>query len=587
MDPNALDCQLPAVRGAYSPAAATARRWQPPHADAEGRRSVTRGKSRMRRRGRSPARDRVDDLLPHVRATLADTALQHADSWRRARRAAEARAGKERRTHRQAAGDETGALDQPDPAPHSGERVMTKPWTGVGVFPAWLTQREDFQDVFPRFSKRKVGGGPDIPLMALKKSPEDRSDEDKARLAQWIADSPIGTVSNTGADGLAKCRALAKVIFHRELEPSEVLFYQGDVGDAFYMIYKGRVTVMSNGIRLAELGEGASFGEKALVREEPRNATIQAVEKTGLIALRKKDYKETLTTYQEAQTNAFIDFLHRSSTLFRSWSRTKLRQLASCLVFKRMRAQEYVVRQGSPVDSLYFLYRGECLVQKEFTHRVLNRWPSGVRDWETKVKEYIRPLALRRLLPGDHFGEELLFGLQEREFTVVANHDVEVLVLNQEDSRKLLDGQAFRAIESMFNRLRQSVDKVHSLAEAKMSLARRGQTLKEQSVGPSYARRAVMSHESRQNFEEVVRRAALEAARIAPPLDVYKTHVGSTRHRELVRQQAEAQAKQQARQQPHPEREGRGHASSATPPPKPSYSPLRSSAASFIQPVIV
>ena len=63
----------------------------------------------------------------------------------------------------------------------------------------------------------------------------------------------------------------------RRLQPGDVVIKQGDEGDYFYVIVKGRCVVTretplnKEGIKLAELGIGDTFGEEALISE--RSAT--------------------------------------------------------------------------------------------------------------------------------------------------------------------------------------------------------------------------------------------------------------------------------------------------------------------------
>ena len=60
----------------------------------------------------------------------------------------------------------------------------------------------------------------------------------------------------------------------------EVVIKQGDVGDYFYVIVKGKCAVTretplnKEGIRLAELKMGDTFGEESLISEAKRNATV-------------------------------------------------------------------------------------------------------------------------------------------------------------------------------------------------------------------------------------------------------------------------------------------------------------------------
>lgn len=78
----------------------------------------------------------------------------------------------------------------------------------------------------------------------------------------------------------------------------EVVIQQGDEGDYFYAIVKGRCAVTREtplnkaGIKLAELGVGDTFGEEALIAEAKRNATVTMLTDGVLMRLAKKDFRE-------------------------------------------------------------------------------------------------------------------------------------------------------------------------------------------------------------------------------------------------------------------------------------------------------
>lgn len=65
------------------------------------------------------------------------------------------------------------------------------------------------------------------------------------------------------------------------VEPDGVVIRQGEPADAFYIVLRGRVEVLTEdreGTRtpLATLGDGEFFGETGLLRGQPRNATVKA-----------------------------------------------------------------------------------------------------------------------------------------------------------------------------------------------------------------------------------------------------------------------------------------------------------------------
>lgn len=84
------------------------------------------------------------------------------------------------------------------------------------------------------------------------------------------------------------------------VKPGEKVINQGEDGDYFYIIKKGRCLVTRSspnqptGIKLAELSEGDIFGEEALISDDKRNATITMLTNGMLSRLSKSDFLELL-----------------------------------------------------------------------------------------------------------------------------------------------------------------------------------------------------------------------------------------------------------------------------------------------------
>lgn len=69
---------------------------------------------------------------------------------------------------------------------------------------------------------------------------------------------------------------------------------QGELGDEFYVIAQGEVTVVSNQKTLTQLGPGAFFGEVSLITDQPRNATVRAVQEVACFILAKQAFQEVM-----------------------------------------------------------------------------------------------------------------------------------------------------------------------------------------------------------------------------------------------------------------------------------------------------
>jgi CRP-like cAMP-binding protein len=80
----------------------------------------------------------------------------------------------------------------------------------------------------------------------------------------------------------------------------DVVIQQGDVGDFFFVITNGRCNVTRetplnrDGIKLAELGPGDTFGEEALISDALRNATVTMATDGAVMRLGKADFKTLL-----------------------------------------------------------------------------------------------------------------------------------------------------------------------------------------------------------------------------------------------------------------------------------------------------
>jgi CRP-like cAMP-binding protein len=102
---------------------------------------------------------------------------------------------------------------------------------------------------------------------------------------------------------------LVRAVEDLVVAPGTVIFRQGDPGDKFYLIRAGRVRVFredaSLGTELSVLQAGDDFGEMALFMEEPRSATVAALEETRLMVLSKEQFQSILKDFPNV-TFAFV-----------------------------------------------------------------------------------------------------------------------------------------------------------------------------------------------------------------------------------------------------------------------------------------
>jgi len=85
-----------------------------------------------------------------------------------------------------------------------------------------------------------------------------------------------------------------------DFNEGDVIIKQGEEGDFFYVITRGTCVVTretplnKEGIKLAELGVGDTFGEEALISENRRNATVTMTSPGTTMRLAKDDFNRLL-----------------------------------------------------------------------------------------------------------------------------------------------------------------------------------------------------------------------------------------------------------------------------------------------------
>ena len=128
----------------------------------------------------------------------------------------------------------------------------------------------------------------------LKLPPEERTQVQLYEVASILGSN--GFLSKfSGSDQLIE---LARYMELRTYKPNTKVFSEGDPGDCFYIIHRGRVSLFKDisgeHTKLKELGKGNSFGEISLITGDPRTADVFAVDHTELITLDKDCFDRTI-----------------------------------------------------------------------------------------------------------------------------------------------------------------------------------------------------------------------------------------------------------------------------------------------------
>jgi CRP-like cAMP-binding protein len=333
-------------------------------------------------------------------------------------------------------------------------------WTGAHtgsrdpVFPSWLIDRADFKLVFSRFMDKSDDKSWDIIIdKSLRKLEAERSWEDLQHITNWLGRQPI-----LAALGPRRYLEVASVVRTDDYAAGQVVFLQGSVADAFYVIHTGRVDVEVDGVRVATLTQGETFGELGLDNNTTRSATIRACAAaaggaapgapavTTLVRMRIADYKHIMSKFVAAGMSLKVTTLTQNSQIGRDWSSSKVRAFSYCMAHQHYTGGSVVYNTGDLAHTFYIIISGTVLLQRELRFRLTNRWPesespNSADDYsyaapalgERRVKKNVL-VNMRTLSAGETFGEDCALGFATRQYTVVAtSQSVELFVVSKEN----------------------------------------------------------------------------------------------------------------------------------------------------------
>ena len=88
----------------------------------------------------------------------------------------------------------------------------------------------------------------------------------------------------------SKLESLAPLLKEKEFIDKEIIFHQGDPGDSFYIVKQGEVQVVKDNIVVRIVSEGDYFGERSILLNENRTASVISRGKSSAWMLNRCDF---------------------------------------------------------------------------------------------------------------------------------------------------------------------------------------------------------------------------------------------------------------------------------------------------------
>ena len=156
------------------------------------------------------------------------------------------------------------------------------------------------------------------------------------------------------------------------LEPGQVLFRQGDPANSLYVVVEGAVVPIAEGDRrrkLAVLERGAFFGEIGLMTKQPRNATIEALVETKLLAIDRRLLRQLIDDAPSVSKSILrflrarlIDRQIRTNLFFSAFAHGERAAVAKQFRFLEVEDGAKLIERGRAPEGLYVVLSGELSV---------------------------------------------------------------------------------------------------------------------------------------------------------------------------------------------------------------------------------
>lgn len=216
---------------------------------------------------------------------------------------------------------------------------------------------------------------------------------------------------------------IIEAMMPREVKKDQVIIRQGDDGDFFYVVDKGtfEASVKDNKDEekvVTTYENSGSFGELALLHNQPRAATIKAKTDGLLWAVSRRTFNKLIVkrTFEKRQK---YKMLLETVPELQPLNEYEKMQVCDALTPVFLNKGETLFNEGDEGDGMYFIEDGQVSVTQKS--------PQKKKEQE-----------MAKMGPGEYFGEMALVKKQPRAGTVSALEDTKLAFLEVDAFERLL-----------------------------------------------------------------------------------------------------------------------------------------------------
>ncbi|XP_033224519.1 cAMP-dependent protein kinase type II regulatory subunit [Belonocnema kinseyi] len=151
-------------------------------------------------------------------------------------------------------------------------------------------------------------------------------------------------------------------MFEKTVNPGDYIIRQGDDGDNFYVIERGKFEVYvkdatGKDMHIHTYDNSGAFGELALLYNMPRAASVKAITPGTLWAMDRQTFRRILLKSAYKKRKMYENLINKVPML-KSLEQYERMNLADALVPKQFSDGERIIKQGDSADGMYFVEDG-------------------------------------------------------------------------------------------------------------------------------------------------------------------------------------------------------------------------------------
>ncbi|MBA3531963.1 MAG: DUF1003 domain-containing protein [Ardenticatenales bacterium] len=155
-------------------------------------------------------------------------------------------------------------------------------------------------------------------------------------------------------------RGIRAIMDAHTYAPGQVIIREGEPGDHFYVIVRGRAQFLvhdagGNELQLEEVGPGGFFGELSMLTGEPRAVRVRAVDEVRALALDRTEFLGFLQRHPPAAIDVLMTLghrLHRTEGLLRQSVSQNVNDLADEQLTLGQRAADAIAEFSGSIPFL-------------------------------------------------------------------------------------------------------------------------------------------------------------------------------------------------------------------------------------------